>query len=552
MTTRLKQLASSLNAQRGARGGLVALGAVLAACSSLLGIEDLSTEGGDGAKGGSAGQAGSSSGASGGKAGSSGGASAAAGKSGSTGKGGNGAAGAGASGGQGGSTGGSGGSGGSTGGSGGTGGSTGGSGGTGGTDASGGEAGSTIVEPGPVNGTIIDFWGHKLAGLEVKIGDKSATTDLNGKFSIPGVDEKYDVAFVVRMAAPARVFEWVYLGLTRRDPTLQCKNGFTYNGAHFYVTQMNGGTFDAGLWYLSFGSADGGNDPSGPASSTSGGFDRRPVWYGPDTTNWTLHSLFLEKTGELPTGYVAYGTESATSDANDVVQQDFSFDLSPQNPAIDTGNVSGGIVESSGEGRTNSVFVRFSSGAAIPVVDRAAASASAYEYLVPDLSNGKISVAAAETHNDESYAIAHRDQNQVGDTGVDIVIPPPVSALVPVDNATGVGPTTPFTFNAGDPKNSGYLVYMETQEYQQGVYIVTTDRQVTLDKVPVIGTSLILPDAWHFWYVETHGQYASVDAMAGTSGFLDTFTLNDHLPQGPSRADGAYTQSVIQYFRTSP
>lgn len=550
MANRFKRLTSSLTAHNGARGSLLALGAMLAACSSLLGIEDLSTEGGDGAKAGES-QAGSSS-ANGGKAGTgTGGVSAAGGKSGGAGKGGNGAAGAGATGGAGGSSG-DGGSGGSTGGSGGTGGSTGGSGGSGGTDANGGEAGSTTVEPGPVNGTIIDFWGHKLAGLQVKIGEQSTTTDANGKFSIPDVDETYDVAFVVRTTAPDRVFEWVYLGLTRRDPTLQCKNAFTYNGAHFYVTQTNGGTFDSGLWYLSFGSADGGNDPSGPPSSTSGGFDRRPEWYGPNTTSWTLHSLFLEKTGELPTGYVAYGTESATSDANDVVEQDFSFDLSPQNPAIGTGNVSGGIVESSGEGRTNSVFVRFSSGAAIPVVDRAAASASAYEYLVPDLSNGSISVAAAETHNDESYAIAHRDQNQVGDTGVDIVIPPPASALVPVDNATGVGPTTPFTFNAGDPKNSGYLVYMETQEYQQGVYIVTTDRQVTLDKVPVIGTALILPDAWHFWYVETHGQYTSVDAMAGPSGFLDTFTLNDHLPQGPSRTDGAYTQSVMQYFRTAP
>ena len=132
------------------------------------------------------------------------------------------------------------------------------------------------------------------------------------------------------------------------------------------------------------------------------------------------------------------------------------------------------------------------------------------------------------------------------------MIPPPVSGLVPVDNATGIGPTTPFTFNAGDPKNSGYLVYMETQEYQQGVYIVTADRQVTLDKVPVIGTALILPDAWHFWYVETHGEYASVDAMTGSTGFLDTFTLNDHLPQGPSHADGAYTVSAMHYFKTTP
>ncbi|HEX5072859.1 MAG TPA: hypothetical protein VFW03_06640 [Gemmatimonadaceae bacterium] len=536
---------------KGVRGGLVALGAMLAACSSLLGIEDLSTEPADAGAGGTA-QSGSGSGANGGKSGSgTGGASANGGKAGDTGKGGNGAAGAGATGG--GTSGGGGGSSGSGGGSSGAGGSTGGSSGSGGTDANGGDAGSGTVEPGPVTGTIIDFWGHKISGVPVKIGDASATTDQNGKFTVADVPETYDLALVIQTQSPTAVYEWVYLGLTRRDPTLQVKNAFDYNGAHFYVTQENGNggdPFDSGFWFLGFGSNDGANSGSEPLTASSTGFDRRPEWFGPSTTSWTLHSLFLDQTAGIPSEYIAYETKTATTDSSDLTEQDFVMDLTPQ--TIDTGNVSGAIVESSGQGRTNSVYVRFTTGAAIPVVDRVSASASAYQYLVPDLPNGTISVCAAETRNDDSYAIAHRDQRQVGDTGVDLVIPPPVAGLMPPDETVNVGPTTPITFGAGDPENKGYLVRIESESYRQGVFIVTTERELTLDRIPVVGNGLIIKNAWHQWNVETHGKYASVDAMAGPNGFLDPFTLNDHIPQGPSRADGAYTTSIIIEFQTAP
>ena len=47
------------------------------------------------------------------------------------------------------------------------------------------------------------------------------------------------------------------MGLSRRDPTLQVTEGVVDHEAHFYVTQVNGGTFDAGLWYLAIGSANG-------------------------------------------------------------------------------------------------------------------------------------------------------------------------------------------------------------------------------------------------------------------------------------------------------
>ena len=535
----------SLTARHAARGGLVACGVALAACSSILGIEDLHDEPRDSAKGGS-GQAGSATGAMGGKAGgtSSGGkAGAAGGRAGAGGGSGTAGAAAGSSSGgtAGAGVGGNGGSGGSVGGSAGSGGSVGGS---------GGEAGSPEPMTGPVSGTIIDFWRHPIAGVPVQIGDGTATTDQDGKFTIADVAETYDAAFIVTTPDPDKVHEWVFMGLSRRDPTLQVTEGVIEHEAHFYVTQANGGTFDSGYWYLAIGSANG----SRASTASSTGFDVRPNWYGPAENDWTLHSLFMDKTAELPTGYVAYETKTATSDAgNATMQQDFEMDLTT-NPDLDTGMVSGAIVESSGEGRTNSAFVRFATGAALPIVDRVDASAQSYQYLVPVLPNGSITIAAAEAHDDGSYAIAHTDGHNQGQSGLDIEIPPTASGLLPGNDTENVASDAPFSFNPGDPDNSGYLVHIEAQFSNDGVFIVTTNRQFTLDDIPLVnGMRKITADTWYLWNVETHGQFDSVDDMAEAGGFLDAFALGgSNLPQGPSTTDGAFTTSYYTYFKTAP
>lgn len=401
-------------------------------------------------------------------------------------------------------------------------------------------------EGSPITGMLIDFWRHPVPNVTIYVGDATATTDANGVFTIPDVPPTYDAACVISLDDPARVYEWAFLGLTRRDPTLQVREAFPHYEAHFYVTQTGASGFADDEWLYAAGSDSGADtDAEGP-----GGFDRRPYWWGSATEDWTLHSLFLTRTGGVPTAFLNYDTLTATITDTALQAEEFMVDLStPQD--IDSGKVSGAIVDDTGVGRTNSVFLRFTSGAPMALIDRIDASANAYEYPVPKLANSSITVAAAETHADDSYSVAHRDNRSVDDTGVDLVIPHPVTGLVPIDGAVNVGPDTPFTFNEGDPDNSGYLIHIENVAYNQGLYIVTASRQVKLSDVQILH-DVIAPNSYHNWLVETHGQFASVDAMAGPNGYMDAFGNNNYRPWGPHHTDGAFTTSGLSYFTTAP
>ena len=68
-----------------------------------------------------------------------------------------------------------------------------------------------------VHGRVVGPTGVALSGLSVGIGETTAVTDADGRFSIPGVVPPYDVNVVL---AETRLYVGRYEGLTRPDPTL--------------------------------------------------------------------------------------------------------------------------------------------------------------------------------------------------------------------------------------------------------------------------------------------------------------------------------------------
>ena len=525
--------------------GLIAFGALLAGCSSLLGIEDLNTEPRPGTAGGS-GQAGSggTSGGSGAKGGSAG---APGGRGGSGGSGG-------ANGGAGGTKGGAGGAAGAdTAGKAGTGGTTGGSAGRGGSGTSGdgpgpgGEGGMGNPLDPTVHGTIIDFWHHPLPNLPVAIGDVQTVTDQNGEFTIEDVPSEYDVSFIVHRNNPAANYGWVFQGLTRRDPTLQVYKGFDDRESVFTVSQKNGTFTSDSRWLVAFGSDNG----ASVSSSGENGIEVRPSWQGSGTNEWTVHGIFFERTAELPTSYTAYQSQVVSVSDGDA-GHDVEMDLAAQD--LDTGTITGTVIQGTGVGRTNSAFVRFTSGAVLPVVDEVDTSVDPYSYLVPQLANSSITIAAAETdYNAGTFAVAHRDGRAVDDTGVDLQIPPSATPVTPAAGSQNVNDATQFAFTGGESGNAGYLVHIEDYYYRQGMYIVTTKKTFKLGDFPVVGGAYkLMPDELHTWLVETHGKFASTDAMTGPNGYLDEFSLDMSRPKGPAHKDGSFTQSGMYGFTTAP
>jgi hypothetical protein len=372
-------------------------------------------------------------------------------------------------------------------------------------------------------------------------------TDKNGKFTLASVAKQYDASFVIHWSNPDATYGWVFQGLSRRDPTLQVTRAFGDRETHFVVTQTHG-EFTSGdaTWRLAFGS-DSGILTSSPGAN---GVDVRPDWQGPSANEWTVHSLFFQLTGDLPTAYTSYQSEvvpSTDGDAGHYLEMDLTAH------ALPSGNITGSVIENTGVGRSNSVFVRFTSGGTLPLVDAVDTSVAPYTYVVPQLANGSITVAAAEDDlNLGTYAVAHRDGHGPGDTGGDLEITAPATPVTPTSGSMNVSDSTTFSFGAGDPDNSGYLIHIEDYKYYQGLYIVTSRRQFSLGALPVVqGQFKLMPAEVHTWNIQTNGKFASTDEMTGPKGYLDAFALGGE-PAGPANGDGSFTHSALSGFTTAP
>jgi hypothetical protein len=78
-----------------------------------------------------------------------------------------------------------------------------------------------------VHGTVIDFWGTPVPNIPVQVGDTLTNTDEDGEFVVEDVAATYDLslAFEFSVNATPRYHGYAFLGLTRRDPTIQVRQG---------------------------------------------------------------------------------------------------------------------------------------------------------------------------------------------------------------------------------------------------------------------------------------------------------------------------------------
>jgi hypothetical protein len=82
--------------------------------------------------------------------------------------------------------------------------------------------GGQVVPDDDVHGRVIDFYGRPLPDTEVRIGAELVTTNDDGEFTVADVPETYSIDVrVERNGNSGDPYLWRYIGLTRRDPTLQ-------------------------------------------------------------------------------------------------------------------------------------------------------------------------------------------------------------------------------------------------------------------------------------------------------------------------------------------
>ncbi|HYP99100.1 MAG TPA: hypothetical protein VER96_10515 [Polyangiaceae bacterium] len=537
----------------------------LAACSSLLGIEELhegpTPGGGTGAESGaeSAGRGGASGAGKGGSAGKAQGgnnnsnAGTVGDTAGEAGVAGDGTTQGGS--GNGGSAGSVGGSAGKAGGSGGNGGSAGKTGGSSGNGGSGGSVGGTTV-----TGHVIDYWGHQLSGIPVEIGGTKVTTDAQGAFTIPNVAAQYDASLIVKVADTAETAGWVFQGLTRRDPTLQVYLDLV---SHSQYLDVEGG---AGLTTALTGSrtfsvAVAGPDGQDefkdvkPDNFTEG----HPSWRGPTTTQETAYGLVWQPDANgLPSSYVAFDSKTLALNSGSSSNALVTFDMTPG--TINASAISGTVTPGGSSERENWAFVQFPTNAAITVA-RDKTGANTFSYLAPALTGSSMVFCATEGDAyTGGYALVHKDGLAPGTTGITAKLPLPASGLAvsPAADSTKVSSTTVFSFQPGTGSTGPFLLEFDNLDASsmEHLLIVTAKTSFTLPKV-VNDTYALLPGQKYYWRVQTHGVFANVDAMAGTTGYLDEFSGTDYLygfpsPAGPRHGDGAFTISANQNITLAP
>ena len=399
-----------------------------------------------------------------------------------------------------------------------------------------------------VRGHLIDFWGHKLSNAQVQIGDTLTTTDEDGAFTVENVPATYEASTAFELDPNAQLFGFVFQGLTRRDPTLQVVRGLPIRYGNVLITPKNATPTDV----QKIGVAIGGTDGNTTFSTGANGVDSSAYWEGGDTSQMTAHGLFWQHDGsfnELPTSYFAYDTSLVA--LAEVGKANIQLTLTKG--LLDSGNLQGTATSGGGTDRDNRVFLRFTSGASLRLVDDTPGP-NTFTYNVPNLANSTITMVASEGYDDFAgpYALVHA--NGLSATSKPALkIPTPATLATPADNATKVTSTTKFSFTAPASNPGPYVVKFVNNDQNgpyQYLWVVTAKKELTIPEVLGGGFSL-QPDQFHYWNVQTHGKFASVDAMAGPTGFLDPLGTEGDV-SGPTNASGEFTISAPRDFTTAP
>lgn len=417
---------------------------------------------------------------------------------------------------------------------------------TGGT-SEGGAGGAPEPVDGPVRGTVIDFWGKGLSNVTVKIGDQTVATDKDGKFTTDAVPETYDAGLTVTRESGGKIYAWVYQGLTRRDPTLQVYQARESRGTTGYL-YVSGATLAANDTIgASLGTPDGSTEKSN-LSTAAGGNYFAPDWQGPGTTQGTIHALQwnVSQATMLPSAYKTYSSALVALAEGTALADTTLMMAGP----VTSGTVTGSVTPVDDGDRTNSVFARFSSGAAIKLAGHTPA-ASAFSYTVPQLANGSISVVASQGDSAFGpFGLVHKDGLNPGDDAGTLTIPACATGLNPDTSGDMADLTTPFTFTGSADSKGAFVVHVEAVSYNQSFYIITTKKNF---KLPTATGYSWVGNRVYYWQVETFGSLATVDQMAGPAGFADAYygptqSTSTGEPQGANQASGSFTRSPRGFF----
>jgi hypothetical protein len=403
-----------------------------------------------------------------------------------------------------------------------------------------------VATPLTINGRVVDEGLRPVPDLPVTIGGTTVTTGAAGEFTIGGVLPPYDASLRVTQRQGRTVgYGYVFEGLTRPDPTLQVSGGLPGQSANVSIAVQNA-DFSNTLREAIIGYATPDRAFSTTITSDPGIADLTS-WTGPATTGGTAHGLLVVRggTGQASDPIVAYEAHRTTTLALSTgVATALLLDMSANQVATSTigGSVS---VSGSNEDRANHVSLRFNDGVELPLVEDEA-PAGTFSYLVPALPGASLRVSASEG-SVFPFRGAHRENIAPGQTGVNIPIPNAVSLTSPANGATIAADQAQFSWSAAGQTATTFVFHVEFADTVEGIFIITNRTTVT---IPTFADGFtVVPGTSVNWSVETHGEYADVNAATGPNGFIDALAYwRGTTPLRPELSDGYYTGTEQRFF----
>lgn len=369
-------------------------------------------------------------------------------------------------------------------------------------------------------------------------------TDAYGAFTVNDVPNEYDVSLAVRIVGDTtEVYAWHFVGLTRRDPTLQIYKGLSQHTAPFTLA-MTGFNPEA-RWRgeVGLGGQHGQRSyPLGESIETVAG------WRGPGEQTSPVRVLLWSTTEEAPNTPAQYlFTDARTLPLADSQAATLAVTLPDTFDPLPHFAVGFTTIDAPNTSHLATSYVRFAGGPSIQVaqVPRLSDTTEPFVVNVPQLADASTTLAALSGNgaNSTSFVITYAPQLSAPET-VSLAFPTVAPLDAPADAVEGVTTSTQFTWKhtAGT-----YIAVFEDLAVFQTVFVVTDEPATTVPDLKALG--IYYPhDGPYRWTVESHGVAQSIDELC-EAAYLDPFSGDFLYPIGPRSGQGRFWRTEARTFK---
>ena len=361
------------------------------------------------------------------------------------------------------------------------------------------------------------------------VGKPAVTSGATGGFTFTDVSPPYDLYIVGQSGLAQSPFPTVYYykGLTRPDPIVTAP-------ATFFLTLFT--SSNAPVSGVKSGNADVTNqmliawESGGSVVVNPSGYSLTASWSPAASTKaGTLYGFqFSKKATGAPDVFTGFGSSGQVT-----LTQNTASLINLSMPAPTTAALTGTITAPAGFPNPTIQLNQQIGTGTVNLWNSSPTTAA--DATIPVIASGKSAMAATSTLDGATTQFVHPSINAA--TSVAFALPAPAVQTAPVNAATGVTTTTPFTWSPTPMTvyelNIGSTTVQGSAKARFQVF--TTTPMATIPQVP----ELVLPSNQSFtWFVNGYGPNVSIDDAASATGLL-TVSATD------------YTNTVVHSFTNS-